>query len=82
MKVMPVIAVIVAAIAIGFGVYMVDVDQTEEGSLPEVDLSVEGGNMPEFDAEVGDIETGTEEVTMEVPTIELESPEEAASDDS
>lgn len=76
MKVMSVIAVVVAAVAIGFGVYMVDIDQTEEASLPDVELSVEGGNMPAFDAEVGDIETGTEEVTMEVPTIEIESPEE------
>ena len=76
MKVMSVIAVAVAAVAIGFGVYMVDIDQTEEASLPDVELSVEGGNMPAFDAEVGDIETGTEEVTMEVPTIDIESPEE------
>lgn len=82
MKVMPVIAIVVAAVAIGFGVYMVDIDQTEEASLPDVDLTVEGGNLPEFDAEVGDIETGTEEVTMEVPTIEFQSPEEDAADES
>ena len=82
MKVMSIIAVAVAAIAIGFGVYMVDIDQTEEASLPDVELSVEGGNLPEFEAEVGDIETGTEEVTMEVPTIEFQSPEEDAQDDS
>ena len=56
MKTTSVIAVIVAAIAIGFGVYMIDIDQTEEGSLPDVDVSVDGGNMPEFDADVGDVE--------------------------
>lgn len=82
MKVMSVIAVVIAAVAIGFGIYMVDIDQTEEASLPDVELSVEGGNLPEFDAEVGDIETGTEEVTLEVPTIEIQSPEEDAADDS
>ncbi|EBA11158.1 hypothetical protein [Roseobacter sp. CCS2] len=76
MKMMSVIAVVVAAVAIGFGVYMIDIDQTEEGSLPDVDVSVEGGNMPEFDADVGDIEVGTEEVTVEVPTVDIESPEE------
>lgn len=76
MKIASIIAVVVAAVAIGFGVYMVDIDQTQEASLPDVDLSVEGGNLPEFSAEVGDIETGTETITMEVPTIEFESPEE------
>ncbi len=82
MKVVPVIAVIIAVAVVGFGVYMIDIDQTEEGSLPNVELSVEGGNMPAFDAEVGDIETGTEEVTLEVPTIEFQSPEEDAADES
>lgn len=76
MKIASILAVVVAAVAIGFGIFMVDIDQTEEASLPDVDVSVEGGNMAEFDAEVGDIETGTEEITMEVPTVEFESPEE------
>ena len=82
MKTGSIIAAIVAVIAIAFGVYMIDIDQTEEGSLPDVDVSMEGGNMPEFDAEVGEIETGTEEVTLEVPTIDIQSPEEAAAEDS
>lgn len=82
MKTGTIIAAVVAVIAIAFGVYMIDVDQTEEGSLPDVDISMEGGNMPEFDAEVGDIETGTETVTMEVPTLDIQSPEEDAADDS
>ena len=59
-----------------FGVYMVDVEQTEEARLPDVDVTVEGGNVPEFDAEVGDIDVGSEEVTVDVPTIDIESPEE------
>ncbi|ABG32040.1 hypothetical protein CEP88_02305 [Roseobacter denitrificans] len=71
-----IIAGVAAAAAIGFGIYMVDVDMTEEASLPEVDLSIEGGNVPEFDVQTGDIELGTEEVTMEVPKIEIETPEE------
>jgi hypothetical protein len=76
MKIASVLAVVVAAVAIGFGIYMVDIDQTEEASLPDVDVTVEEGNMPEFNAEVGDIETGSEEITLEVPTVDIESPEE------
>lgn len=76
MKIGAILGVIVVAIAIGFGVYMVDVEQTEEASLPDVDVSVEGGNLPEYNAEVGDVEVGEREVTVTVPTIDIESPEE------
>ena len=76
MKVGAILGIAVVAAAIAFGVYMVDIDQTEEASLPDVELNVEGGNMPEYDAEVGEIETGTEEVTVTVPTIDVEAPEE------
>ncbi|MGB3807882.1 MAG: hypothetical protein WA936_11845, partial [Erythrobacter sp.] len=50
------------------GLAACDVDQTEEGELPEI----EGGNMPEYDAEPVDVEVGTEEQTVEVPTIDVE----------
>ena len=73
MRIGAVIAAIVAVIAIGFGIYMVDIDQTEEAALPEV--SVEGGQMPEFDAEVGDIEVEQEEVTVTVPELNVTPPE-------
>ncbi len=47
-----------------------DVEQTEEAELPAVD--VEEGNMPEFDADVADVDVGTEEATVEVPTIDVD----------
>lgn len=71
-----IIGAIAAVAMLLFGVYMVDVEQTEEARLPDVDVTVEGGNVPEFDAEVGDIDVGSEEVTVDVPTIDIESPEE------
>lgn len=54
------------------GLAACDVDQTEEGSMPEV--SVEGGNLPEYDVEPVDVqvETGTETQTVEVPTIDVD----------
>lgn len=76
MKLGTVIGAIIVVALVAFGFYMVDVDQTEEARLPDVDVSVEGGNLPEFDAEVGDIDVGQEEVTVTVPTIDIESPEE------
>lgn len=74
MRIGAVIAAIIAVIAIGFGIYMIDIDQTEEAALPEV--SVEGGQMPEFDADVGEVEVDEEEVTVTVPEINVTPPEE------
>ena len=67
---------VVAVAVIAFGAYMIDFDVTDEGALPEV--SVEGGEMPEVDAEVGSITTGTETETVEVPDVDVDvSTEEA-----
>ncbi|MCK0121768.1 hypothetical protein MWU61_14545 [Loktanella sp. F6476L] len=70
----PVLAIVggVAAIAvIAFAVFMVDVDQTQEAALPDVDIDVEGGQLPEFDAEVGSISVGETDVKVEVPDVEI-----------
>ncbi|WP_281982755.1 hypothetical protein [Thalassorhabdomicrobium marinisediminis] len=69
-----IIGVIVVIVLAIFAFYMVDIDQTQEGSMPEV--SVEGGEMPEFDADVGDV--SVEEETVTVPTLEVTPPEDDA----
>ena len=46
-----------------------DVEQTEEGELPEVD--VQGGEMPDFDVDAADVDVGTEERVVEVPTVDV-----------
>ncbi len=47
-----------------------DVEQTEEGDMPE--LEVQGGNMPEYDVDTADVDVETETRTVEVPTLEVE----------
>ncbi len=76
MKIGAILAGVAVVAAVAFGVYMVDIDQTEEGALPTV--SIEGGNLPEYEAEVGDIEVGERDITVTVPTVDIESPEEDA----
>ncbi|GFE63026.1 hypothetical protein [Litoreibacter roseus] len=70
------VGVAVLAVAVLFGVYMVDIDQTQDARLPDVDVSVEGGQAPEFDAEVGSISVGTDETTVTVPDVEITTTEE------
>ena len=52
------------------GLAACDVEQTEEGDLPEV--NVEGGNMPEYDVDTPDVDVQMEEETVEVPTLDVE----------
>jgi hypothetical protein len=52
------------------------VQQTEEGELPDVDVDVEPGNMPEYDVDTMDVEVGTEEETITVPKLKVDMEEE------
>lgn len=70
-----VIAAIVGVAAIAFAIFMIDVDMTDEASLPNADVNVEGGDLPEFEAEVGDVDVGSKDVTVTVPTVDVVPPE-------
>ena len=58
-------AVLVGAAAI----YMIDIDQTQQAALPTV--TVEGGQLPEFEADVGSIELTEEQLDVTVPDVEV-----------
>ena len=55
-----------------------DVDQTQEGELPEVDVDVdtEAGQAPEYDGEWADIDVNTTTRMVEVPKVTVEMVEE------
>lgn len=73
MKTSTVAALGVAAIvAVVLAVTFIDVDQTQEARLPDVDVNVEGGQAPEFDVETGSIDIETEEEEVLVPKVGLE----------
>ncbi|MGB6231713.1 MAG: hypothetical protein WBF53_16470 [Litorimonas sp.] len=65
------LAVLAAGAAL---IYLTDIDLTQTAELPEV--SVEGGQLPAVDVDVADIDVGTREMTVEVPTIDVDLPEE------
>lgn len=49
-----------------------NVEKTEEGKMPDVDIKVESGELPEYDVETPDIDIQTEEKTVTVPDVDLE----------
>jgi|GEM_PF-3492133 len=66
-----------------FGVAACSVEQTEEGNMPEYEVTQEEeGNMPEYDVDAGDIEVEGEEKTITVPDVDIQSPEEDEAEDA
>ncbi|MEO5973336.1 MAG: hypothetical protein ABIP91_08250 [Sphingomicrobium sp.] len=53
-----------------------DVDQTKEGEMPDVDVNASGGQLPEFNVEGPTVNVGTENRTVEVPTVDIDPPKE------
>lgn len=51
-----------------------NVEKTQEGEMPEVDVAVQPGQMPKYDVETPEVTVGTREVTVEVPTATVEMP--------
>ena len=52
-----------------------DVDQTQEAELPEVDINATEGQMPAYDIEGPEVNIGTENRVVEVPTVDVDTPE-------
>ena len=67
-------------ILIGAGCFALaacDVDQTKEGELPEVEVNASGGQLPEFEVEGPTVNVGTENKTIQVPTVDVDAPKDA-----
>ncbi|MGJ8698295.1 MAG: hypothetical protein ACSHYF_18400 [Verrucomicrobiaceae bacterium] len=66
------------AFAAAFFLSSCDVDKTAEGELPEVEVDVKGdaGKLPEYEVEGPEVKTGTKTVEVEVPTVDVDLPEE------
>lgn len=52
------------------------VSQTEEGEMPDVDVQVQDGKLPEYDVDAADVDVKTEKRTIEVPDVDVNMPEE------
>lgn len=72
MKMRKFLSLIVAPLFV-VGMAACDVEQTEEGEVPDVD--VEGGQVPEYDVDAADVEVGTDTATVTVPDVDVESPD-------
>jgi hypothetical protein len=53
-----------------------EVEQTREGEMPSVDVDAEPGKLPEVEVRGPDVDVGVEPVTVPVPDIDVDLPEE------
>ena len=60
------------------GLAACDVDKTKDGKLPDVDINTSGGQLPEYNVTTPDVKVGTENKTIEVPTVDVHVPKENA----
>ena len=63
-----------AMLASCFVIAACDVDQTKEAELPDVDVNASGGQAPEFDVDAATVNVGTENKTVQVPTVDVDAP--------
>lgn len=49
-----------------------DIDQTEEGNLPDINVDVDPGSLPEYDVDAPEVDVDMEPVEVEVPTVDID----------
>jgi hypothetical protein len=65
-----VVVVLIAIVLFATGFWKADV---KEGALPTVDVSAEGGKLPDVDVDSKELVVGTTESSVEVPKIKTET---------
>lgn len=77
LKLFKITTVMGIVVGVAAGISGCEVEQTEEGSLPEVDVSVEGGNLPEYEMTTADVEVEYETREIQVPVdVDVVMPDE------
>lgn len=69
-----------AALAVALGSVLTlgacTAEKTQEGELPDVDVSAEGGQLPAYEVETADVEVGTKQTEVTVPDVDVTMPDE------
>ena len=48
-----------------------NVEKTKEGQMPDVNVTTTGGQLPEYNVQTPEVNVGTENKVVEVPTVEV-----------
>ncbi len=50
------------------------VEQTEKGAMPDVEVDVDGGNLPKYDVDGPDVDVGTKTIEVKTPDVDVTLP--------
>ena len=70
---MKLLGLLIVVVLLGFGAYwlgLIDIGTT--GDLKTPTVSVTGGEMPDVQVETGSVSVGKKELSVDVPTVEVE----------
>lgn len=56
------------------GLAACDVQKTKEGDMPDVDVNVSGGQLPEYNVTAPDVDVRMENKTVQVPVLDVDVP--------
>ncbi len=70
-----VLAIAALALIVLLATGILDINQTKEARLPDVNVSAEGGQTPAFDVDAKEVVVGTKETNVTVPDIDIDSKE-------
>ena len=65
----------VTAVLTCLGLSACDVDKTQEGEAPEVEINADAGQLPRYDVDGPEVNVGTENVVVQVPDVDVSAPD-------
>lgn len=72
-----IILVVVAVLAVlAYALGLFNVDSSGELEAPDVDVAVQGGEVPDVQVETADIDVGTQTETVKLPEVDVKTTEE------
>ena len=70
-----ILAIAALVLLVLFATGFLNVNQTREAELPNVDVTAEGGQTPAFDVDSKEVVVGTTETNVSVPEVDVKTEE-------
>lgn len=71
-----ILAIAALVLLVLFATGFLNVNQTREAELPNVDVTAEGGQAPAFDVDSKEVVVGTTETNVSVPEVDVDTKQE------
>jgi hypothetical protein len=69
------LAIAALVLLVLFATGFLDVNQTKDAKMPDVNVSAQGGQAPAFDVDAKEVVVGTTETNVSVPDVDVNSKE-------